>query len=117
VRSFRRMDNRPIWFDVLYVIAASSVILCFLLAVTFWPRSACATEPVASGRDTLRCITHRFADAMGPWSTEKALTVQPGPAMAQALQSCNAIKFMAAAGPQQMDMILSGAMVYWMVKD
>lgn len=90
----------------------------FCLSAIIWTIPiAYATEPVAGGRDTLRCITHTFADTMGPWTVAKATTVQPGPAMAQALQSCNAIKFMAAAGPQQMDMILSGAMVYWMVRD
>lgn len=88
-----------------------------LLFVLIWNMPAHAADPIVTGRDAMRCVATTFAADMGPWSAQ-AMTDKPaGPAMQSAIMTCGVMPYIAATDPENVKMIYSGALAYWMIKD
>lgn len=76
-----------------------------------------AADPIVTGRDAMRCVAVTFAADMGPWSAQKMASRPAGPAMQAAIMTCGVMPYIAATDPENVKMIYSGALAYWMIKD
>lgn len=115
-RRLRHNADTPLWLILLRSVGAS-MFLGSLLFIALWNAPACAADPIATGRDAMRCVATTFAADMGPWSVQ-AMTDKPtGPAMQSAVQACGVLPYITVAGPDAAKLIYSGALAYWMIKD
>lgn len=89
----------------------------FCLAAIVASAPSYAAEPIVTGRDAMRCVAVTFAADMGPWSAQKMVDRPAGPAMQAAIMTCGVMPYIAATDPENVKMIYSGALAYWMIKD